>query len=331
MQGLSADDLARQGAASLLDGLGDRAGSISMNSTLGDAFQPDVSFRGFAASPVLGTPQGLSIFQNGVRVNEAFGDAVNWDLIPDIAISRIDIVAANPVYGLNALGGAAAVTMKNGFDDAGFAGELAAGSFGQRSGAVEAGVRDDLFAAYVGARLLDAEGWRDSSPDHLRQLYATVGAHGERAQLDIDLTLAENRLAGQGTVPKQTLRVNRKLNFTTPQLNVNALTMLAANGAFQFDDTLAVQANLYVRDFRQRVINGNTTEYEPCGDASGLLCQLMARRRSCRPPASPCPISRSAAACSSGRTIANALNRAATAARCSSQPQRRCSGTRTIW
>ena len=273
VQGLSANDLSRQGSASVLDGLGNRAASVSMNSTLGDPFQPDVLFRGFAASPVLGTPQGLSVFQNGVRVNEAFGDAVNWDLIPDVAISRVDLVAANPVYGLNALGGTAAVHMKNGFDDAGLAGEIAHGSFGHNSGAAELGLQDGVFAAYLGTHLVDVDGWRKSSPDRLRQLYATAGMHGERAQFDIDLTVAHNRLSGQGTTPRQTLRVKRSLAFTTPQRDVDGLTLLAINGALQFSDTLALQANAYRRDFRERVENGNTTDYVACAGISAQLCE----------------------------------------------------------
>ncbi len=32
---------------------------------------------------MLGTPQGLAVYQNGVRINEVFGDTVNWDLIPE--------------------------------------------------------------------------------------------------------------------------------------------------------------------------------------------------------------------------------------------------------
>ncbi len=73
----------------------------------GNPFQPDISFRGFSASPLLGTPQGVSIFQDGVRVNEPFGDIVNWDLIPQSAIASIQLIpGSNPAFGLNTLGGA---------------------------------------------------------------------------------------------------------------------------------------------------------------------------------------------------------------------------------
>jgi iron complex outermembrane receptor protein len=105
-------DLTRNGPASVLNALDQQASSVNFNDTLADPFQPEVLFRGFEASPVLGTPQGMAVYQNGVRVNEAFGDTVNWDFIPDIAINRMDVLTATSVFGLNALGGAVSVTMK---------------------------------------------------------------------------------------------------------------------------------------------------------------------------------------------------------------------------
>src|SRR5271154_4851143 len=119
IQTLRSSDLTRNGAAGVLGALDQQVGSVNFNDTLADPFQPEVLLRGFEASPVLGTPQGMAVYQNGVRVNEAFGDTVNWDLIPDIAIRRLDVMGANPVFGLNALGGAIVTEMKNGFTDRG--------------------------------------------------------------------------------------------------------------------------------------------------------------------------------------------------------------------
>jgi len=133
VQVLSAADLSREGSASLTTALNSNLSSVNINDDLDDPFQPDILYRGFEASPVLGTPQGLAVYQNGVRINEAFGDTVNWDLFPDIAINQVELVSASPVYGLNALGGAVSVTMKNGFTYQGADLELSGGSYGQRS------------------------------------------------------------------------------------------------------------------------------------------------------------------------------------------------------
>src|SRR5271163_2745379 len=251
VQSLSASDLAREGSPSLLGSLTDRAGSVSSNSTLSDPFQPDLVFRGFKASPVLGTPQGLAVYQNGVRINEAFGDTVNWDLIPDIAIDHIDLAGSNPVYGLNALGGAAIITMKNGFTYQGFDSELAGGSFGQRSFSLQYGVQVDNFAAYVAGRKYDSDGWRQFSPDHVQQLYADVGARGDKVSVNVSFTGANNRLFGQGTVPEQELAVGRSLDFTTPQNNFNQLEFVTLNGTYQAPAALSFQADLYRREFHQ--------------------------------------------------------------------------------
>jgi iron complex outermembrane recepter protein len=273
VQSLTSADLAREGSPSLVTGLLDRAGSVNINANLNDPFQPDLLYRGFEASPVLGTPQGLAVYQNGVRVNEAFGDTVNWDLIPDLAIDRVDIVSSNPVYGLNALGGAVVVTMKNGFTYQGFQSEFAGGSFGQRSESFEYGKQAGNIATYLAGRIFDEDGWRQFSPDHVRQLYADVGARGNGGSIDISFTGANNFLSGEGTTPQQTLAVNRSLDFTTPQNNVNQLEFVTLNGSYEMTDALSVQVNAYRREFHQTVVNRNTTNYTACTSGSGFICQ----------------------------------------------------------
>jgi iron complex outermembrane recepter protein len=273
IQTLTSTDLSREGTPNLIQSLTNQAGSVSINSTLVNEFQPDILYRGFEASPVLGTPQGLAVYQNGVRINEAFGDTVNWDLIPDIAIDRFDLVSANPVYGLNALGGAALITMKNGFTYQGFENEVAGGSFGQRSEQFQYGKQVDNFATYIAGRWFDEDGWRQFSPNHLRQLYADIGARTDKASLDISYTGGDNSLYGAGTTPEQTLDFDRKLDFTTPQNNGNQLDFVTLNGGYQVTDELSFQANAYIRQFHQTVVNGNTTNYTACTAGNGLLCQ----------------------------------------------------------
>ncbi|HXQ50779.1 MAG TPA: TonB-dependent receptor [Stellaceae bacterium] len=273
VQSLTSSELTREGSASVLDAMTDRLNGVSVNANLADPFQPDILYRGFEASPVLGTPQGIAVYQNGVRVNEAFGDTVDWDLIPDLAIDRVDVLGSNPVYGLNALGGAVVVTMKNGFTHHGGEAELTGGSFARRGASFQYGAEAGNFAAYVAGRALDQDGWRQFSPDSLRQLYADLAARGERASLDLSFTGANNRLFGQGVTPIQELAAGRSLVFTTPQDNFNQLEFVTLNGAYRASDTLSLQGNLYRREFRQTVANGNTTGLVACAPANGLLCQ----------------------------------------------------------
>ena len=272
VQTLRARDLSQDGSPSLIGGLNTHLSSVNNNDTLADAFQPDILYRGFEASPVLGTPQGLAVYQNGVRINEAFGDTVNWDLFPDIAIDRVDIVSANPLFGLNALGGAVSVTMKNGFTYHGLDGELAGGSFDQRQGAVEYGANDGVFGFYAAARLLDQNGWRLFSRDSVRQYYADLSLREGGASVDLSFTHADNRLYGQGAAPVQSLTISPQNVYTGPQNNFNTLNFVTLNAQLKFTDTFAAQGVLYSRNYRQSIANGDNSDYTACSNAAAL-CQ----------------------------------------------------------
>jgi iron complex outermembrane recepter protein len=273
VQVLSAADLSRQGSASLTGALNSKMSSININDDLNDPFQPDVLYRGFEASPVLGTPQGLAVYQNGVRINEAFGDTVNWDLFPDIAINQVELVSSSPLYGLNALGGAISVSMKNGFTYQGSDLEFSGGSYGQRVVVGQAGINSGAFGFYLAGRALDWDGWRWFSNDRMRNLYAVFSAHTDTATLDLSFTRADNQMNGQGSVPVQELAVNRSLVFTGPQNNINTLDFVTLNGTLKMTDTWSLQSVLYYRQYAQSVANGNTTNYVACTNTTGILCQ----------------------------------------------------------
>jgi iron complex outermembrane receptor protein len=275
LQTLSAADLRQDGTSSLINALSTRLSSVNSNDTLADPFQPDILYRGFEASPVLGTPQGLAVYQNGVRINEAFGDTVDWDLFPDIAINRVDIVSANPLFGLNALGGAISLTMKNGFTFQGGDAEVSGGSFNQRQGAAEFGWNNGEFGFYAAARLLNQDGWRLFAQDNVHQYYMDFSWHQDGSTIDLSYTRAYNDLFGQGAAPVQSLALNNTNVFTGPQNNVNSLNFFTLNADFKISDTLAVQGVLYSRDFHQTIANGNSTNYTACttAAAAGDLCQ----------------------------------------------------------
>ena len=273
VQLLHAGDLTREGTASLTGALNANLSSVHINDDLDDPFQPDIQYRGFTASPVLGTPQGLAVYQNGVRINEAFGDTVNWDLVPDVAISRVELISSSPVYGLNALGGALSVLMKNGFTWQGAEAELSGGSHGQESLVVQYGASSGPFGVYVAGKALDSDGWRQFSRDRLRQLYTAVSLRTDAATVDLSFTRADNDLEGQGAAPVQELAVNRALVFTGPQANLDTLSFVTLNGTLQLGDAWSLQGVLHDREYTQQVSNGNTTAYVACTTVPGILCQ----------------------------------------------------------
>jgi iron complex outermembrane receptor protein len=273
VQILSAADLSRSGSASLTGALNSQLSSVNVNDDANDAFQPDILYRGFEASPVLGTPQGLAVYQNGVRINEAFGDTVNWDLFPDIAINRVELVSSSPVYGLNALGGAISISMKDGFSYQGSELTFLGGSYGLRSAAVQLGMSSGSLGFYLGARALDSSGWRQFSADRIRQLYSVLSIRTDRTSLDLSYTRADNLLNGQGPAPVQELAVNRSLVFTGPQDNANTLSFLTLNASLKASNSWSLQGVLYYRQYGQSVANGNSTNYTACTNAPGSLCQ----------------------------------------------------------
>ncbi|MDI3306824.1 MAG: TonB-dependent receptor [Acetobacteraceae bacterium] len=271
---LSAEALERGGRADLPGALERELGPASRNEAQSNPFQPDFQFRGFTASPLLGTPQGLAVYQNGVRINEAFGDAVNWDLIPENAIRRVEVLGSNPVFGLNALGGALSLQMKDGFTAPGARLQAMGGSFGRWSLGGEYGVQVGNVAAYLAAEGIGEDGWRRHSPSRLRRLYGDIGFRGERAELHLSLTAGRSHLTGNGPVPVELLAADRRALFTYPDRTTNDLVMLSARANYAISDRLSAQALAYVRRFRQSTFNADIAEFEACDDddLAGLLC-----------------------------------------------------------
>src|SRR5262249_50069216 len=159
----------------LTDVLFQRVPGVSVSDPHGNRALQEIQYRGFAASPLQGRPQGLAVYLGGVRVNEAFGDTVNWDLIPTNAIQRADVWSSNPVFGLNALGGAISLQMKNGFTYQGAEADVTAGSFGRIGGGLQYGARLGDVGFYLAAQGLRDDGWRDRSPAEFGRLYVDFG------------------------------------------------------------------------------------------------------------------------------------------------------------
>jgi outer membrane receptor protein involved in Fe transport len=244
---------------------------VNINQASGNAFQPDLEFRGFLASPVSGTPQGVAVYQNGVRINEAFGDIVNWDFIPTFAIQDMAMVTNNPAFGLNALGGAVNIQMKSGFTYQGFEANFQGGSFGRGMGSFQWGLQNGPWAAYVAFEAVTDAGWRDFSRSTIRRGYADLGYRGDQAEFHLSFTGADNSFGAAAATPIELLSQNWGSVYTTPQTTHNQLAMVNLNGQIKATDTLTIDTTLYFRSFRQGHVDGNTTDVQPCANAA-LLC-----------------------------------------------------------
>jgi outer membrane receptor protein involved in Fe transport len=242
--------------------MGLRLPGVNVNEIQGNPFQPDVSYRGFAASPLLGTPQGLSVFLDGVRVNEAFGDTVNWDLIPQAAVADLSLMpGSNPLYGLNTLGAAIALRTKSGDTHPGGQVELYGGSFARASGQFEYGRSlADGVHWFVAGTLFDENGWRDHSPSRVGQLFVKLGKRSAEHELELSYTAADTDLVGNGLVPQSMLAQSPTRNFTRPDQTQNRLSMLNLSGSVRLAGGSWLAATLYAREVNTRTLNGDLND-----------------------------------------------------------------------
>ncbi len=177
LQTLTAKDLEESGALDLSDFMNRRMTGVYVNNNQENPFQPDLNYRGYTASPLLGTPEGLSVYVDGVRQNQPFGDVVAWDLIPKNAISEMTLIpGSDPLFGLNTLGGALSVKTKDGVSNPGLAGTLTDGSSGRKAVDAEyGGSKATGFNWYVSGLGFHETGWRFDSPSDVRQVFGKLG------------------------------------------------------------------------------------------------------------------------------------------------------------
>jgi outer membrane receptor protein involved in Fe transport len=267
-------DISRNGYPQALRALNEDVPGVTLDAAAGNPFQPNLLYHGFLASPLQGNPQGLAVYLNGVRFNQPFGDTVNWDLVPDLAIDRMDLVGSNPVFGLNALGGALSVRMKNGFTYHGGEIDLLGGSFAHYQGEAQYGVQSGDVAAYLAVDGLHEGGWRDLQSSAIRNLYGDIGWRGNRGEAHFNVTAADNTLNGPGTAPVQLLAVNTSAQFTAPNLIKDKYTQVNLSGSYDIDDKTSLQGLAYYTYFLQKVVNGNVPVASPCDDPAqaGFLC-----------------------------------------------------------
>ncbi len=170
-------DIRESGALDVSDFLNRRLNGVHVNEIQNNPFQVDVNYRGYTASPLLGTPQGLSVYMDGVRLNQPFGEVVSWDLIPRIAIANLALMpGSNPVFGLNTLGGAVALQTKDGRSARGTTVQALFGSDVRRAVEFEHGgsTAADRFHWYLAGNLFAEDGWREDSPSDVRQVFGKL-------------------------------------------------------------------------------------------------------------------------------------------------------------
>ena len=244
----------------------------------------EVSYRGFDASPVSGRAQGIAVYQNGVRINEAFGDTVQWDVIPSIAVSSMSVVSNNPSFGLNALGGAISIQMKDGFSYQGGEIDVMGGSFGRRQIGAQLGASSGNAGIYVAAEGIKDDGFRNFSESEVKRFYGDFGLRGSLAEVHFSLTAAQNEFGATAAAPIQLLDRDWSNTFTSPQTTNLEVFMPTISVTVKATNSLTLSGVGYYRRYKNRVVDGNITEIEACGagpnGASSVLRKTASRSAS---------------------------------------------------
>ena len=263
VQSVTSAELDRAGAADVSDYLARRSSGVHVNALQGNALQMDVSFRGFTASPLLGTPQGLSIFMDGVRQNQPFDDTVSWDLIPRVALSSVTLIpGSNPMFGLNTLGGALSLQTKDGREMRGTAASLSYGSHKNRILEFEHGGarRDDTLHWYVAGNLTADDGWREQSSSDVRQIFAKLGGQRGGAEWSIASAFANNELRGNGLQDVRLLDRAYDSVYTKPDITGNRAGSANLSAKSRTPGPWSWSANAYYRDLRTTTFNADANE-----------------------------------------------------------------------
>ena len=262
VQTSTAADLDRSGALDLSDFANRRLQGVHVNEMQGNPFQPDINYRGYTASPLLGTPQGLSVYMDGVRLNQPFGDVVSWDLIPRMAIASTALMpGSNPLFGLNTLGGALAVTTKSGTSQPGTTIQASYGSDVRRVFDFEhGGSRAGAINWYLAGTVFGEDGWRDDSPSDVRQIFGKLGWDRPRVSASVTVAHARNALNGNALQETRLLDRDAASVYTKPDETHNRATFVNAALRRTGMGAAAFTGHVYYRDIDTRTFNGDVNE-----------------------------------------------------------------------
>jgi outer membrane receptor protein involved in Fe transport len=270
-QSFHAQEITEQGHTNLADLLDANVGSVTVSNATGNPYQNDVNYRGFQATSLLGAPVGLSVFVDGVRMNEPFGSIVNWDLIPMNAISNLTVLpGSNPLFGLNTLGGALVIQTKNGKDDQGTAISFLGGSFQRQATRFESGWFDKEHEIdfFISGNVDRQDGWRDHSGLEVNQLFAKLGWTGNGAQTRIELTgsYVTNSLSGTQSLPQDMLS-NRQGAYTWPDTISNTNTIVNLKASHWLAETNQLVGQVYYRHANLNNFNSNAQLDDGCASS----------------------------------------------------------------
>ena len=274
VQNRNASDVENANPLSISDFLNQSFTSVTLNVAQNNPMQPDLQYRGFTASPLLGLAQGLAVYQNGARINEPLGDAVNWDLLPQSAVSGITLSGgANPLFGLNSLGGSLVIDMKDGFSSPGTSVEVSSGAFGRTTSNFEIGGNNGSFGYYANVESFNEDGWRDSSESDALNFYGSIGWRSDSTSLNFNYQYGQSDLTGNGAAPVELLALDREAIFSGPDVTENNMQMFSFDYEVEVSENISFGGNVFYRKNKTDSFNGDGSEFAVC--SLGGMPQLL--------------------------------------------------------
>ena len=282
VRSLQSENLGNETSLGIADVMNQYIPGVFTNEVQGSPYQGDVTYRGFRASSILGAAQGLSVYIDGIRINEPFGDVVNWDMIPEFALDNISLIpGSNPMYGLNTLGGALSLTTKSGLSHPGKVARVSFGSFSRKkldisvAGKLSAGSGGDYF---ISASHFDESGWRDYSDGKISNIFGKANKNTDFGSVGIMTYFGDSDLLGNGLLPSTNFGVGddvgeiresglyearRQAVYSHPDQTKNEVGLISLNFQNYLDDDTQLNGLIYHRYGRQKRLGGDVeAEFE---------------------------------------------------------------------
>jgi iron complex outermembrane recepter protein len=264
------------GAVTLQDALR-RLSGVTTSDQQGNSFQMDLSLRGFQGTSVTGVPQGISVFVDGVRVNEPTVEEINFDLLPLDDIDRIELIRGpGAIFGRNTLGGVLNIVTRRGAEIREIVPEGDWGSFGRQKYRLRVGGTEGPFDYYVSGTYFTEEGWRDATASRLGKLFARFGFRLGGTDLSLSYQRAQNRIEQAGSLPESELDHHRTRNFTRGDFFAPLMNAVTLNLNQQLSEHWALAATLFLRtldaqQFNVNLVGDNARSFTSTATAGGTL------------------------------------------------------------
>jgi outer membrane receptor protein involved in Fe transport len=275
VQSVDSQTIQKSGSRTLSEFMNENLTGVNTNDIQGSPYQSDVTYRGMRASATLGASQGLSVYMDGVRMNQPFGDVVNWDMFPEAAIDTVTLVpGSNPMYGLNTLGGALAFTTRSGLTTQGNELTTSYGSHGRLKMDITHGaISSDGWHRFFAITAFDEEGWRDHSSGSLQNLFVKIGRTQEDTNWDVSYMFGNSKLVGNGLTPSTNYgelgaasasntttglyEADRASVYTWPDQTNNKAHVLSFNMQYLLDANTELASTAYVKHGTQNRLGGD--------------------------------------------------------------------------